>query len=116
MEALERNLRRLLARRPAPPGFTARVMASLESETPPAKPGGWAMAGGWRWPMVGALAASLALGVYFQQRRVEVSPGEAEQAAAAERAAGQLLISLQIAGTEINKAREAVLQLGGESP
>ena len=108
MEALERNLRRLLARRPAPPGFTARVMASLESETPPAKPGGWAMAGGWRWPMVGALAASLALGVYFQQRRVEQ--------VAAERAAGQLLISLQIAGTEINKAREAVLRLGGESP
>ena len=108
MEALERNLRRLLARRLAPPGFTARVMASLESETPPAKPGGWAMAGGWRWPMVGALAASLALGVYFQQRRVEQ--------VGAERAAGQLLISLQIAGTEINKAREAVLRLGGESP
>ncbi len=108
MEALERNLRRLLARRPAPPGFTARVMASLESETPPAKPGGWAMASGWRWPMVGALAASLALGVYFQQRRVEQ--------VAAERSAGQLLISLQIAGTEINKAREAVLRLGGESP
>ena len=108
MEALERNLRRLLARCLAPPGFTARVMASLESETPPAKPGGWAMAGGWRWPMVGALAASLALGVYFQQRRVEQ--------VAAERAAGQLLISLQIAGTKINKAREAVLRLGGESP
>ena len=108
MEALERNLRRLLARRLAPPGFTASVMASLENETSSAKPGGWAMAGGWRWPMVGALAASLALGVYFQQRRVEQ--------VAAERAAGQLLISLQIAGTKINKAREAVLRLGGESP
>ncbi len=108
MEALERNLRRLLARRLAPPGFTARVMASLENETSPAKSMGWAMAGGWRWPMVGALAASLALGVYFQQRRVEQ--------VAAERAAGQLLISLQIAGTKINKAREAVLRLGGESP
>ena len=108
MEPLERNLRRLLARRPAPPGFTAGVMASLENEASPAKPAGWAMVGRWRWPMVGALAASLAVGVYFQQRR-------AGQAAAAERAAGQLLISLQIAGTKINKAREAVLRPGGES-
>ena len=114
MEALERNLRRLLARRPSPPGFTARVMAGLESETPPAKLVGWAMAGRWRWPMVGALAASLALGVYFQ-RRVEISSGEANQAAAAEQAAEQLLISLQIAGTKINKAREAVLRPEGES-
>ena len=109
MEPLERNLRRLLARRPAPPGFTARVMASLDNETSPAKSMGWAMVGRWRWPMVGALAASLAVGVYFQQRRVE-------QVAAAERAAGQLLISLHIAGTKINKAREAVLRLGRESP
>ena len=108
MEPLERNLRRLLARRPAPPGFTARVMTSLENEASPAKSMGWAMVGRWRWPMVGALAASLAVGVYFQQRRVEQ--------VAAERAAGQLLISLQIAGTKINKAREAVLRLGGESP
>ena len=116
MEALERNLRRLLARRPAPPGFTVRVMASLENETPSAKPVGWAMAGRWRWPMVGALAASLAVGVYLQQRRVEMSPGETNQVAAAEQAAGQLLISLHIAGTKINKAREAVLRPRGESP
>ena len=116
MEPLERSLRRLLARRPAPPGFTTRVMASLENETSSAKPLGWAMAGRWRWPMVGALAASLAMGVYLQQRRVGVSAGEAEQAAAAEQAAGELLISLQIAGTKINKAREAVLRSGGETP
>ncbi len=116
MEPLERNLRRLLARHPAPPGLTARVMASLENETSSAKPLGWAMVGRWRWPMVGALAASLAMGVYLQQRRAEVSAGEAEQAAVAEQAAEELLIALQIAGTKINKAREAVLRSGGEMP
>ena len=115
MEPLERNLRRLLARRPAPPGLAAGVMASLENEVPPDKPAAWAMAARWRWPMVGALAASLAVGVYLQQRRVEISPGEVEQAATAERAAEELLLSLQIAGTKINKAREAVLRRGGES-
>ncbi len=115
MEPLERNLRRLLARRPPPAGFAARVMASLENAASPVKPAGWAMAARWRWPMVGALAASLAVGVYLQQRRVEISPSEVEQAVAAERAAEELLISLQIAGTKINKAREAVLRRRGES-
>lgn len=101
MERLERELKQVLARRTPPAGFTANVMSRVRAEQQrPAK------RGPWRWAMVGAIAASLMVGVFVgKQRRNRIE---------AEYAADQLMLSLQLAGSKINQARDAVRRTGLE--
>ena len=102
MERLEGELERMLARRDPPEGFTERVMGRVRGERRRFFPA-------WRWAAAGALAASLAAGIYVERRqaRLERERGEA--------AKDELVLSLEIAGAKINKAREAVLNIGREN-
>ena len=102
MEPLEDSLREVCARKTPPADFTATVMRRVRSAAPPRKHPRL------RWSMVGAIAASLLAGVYVSRQRAPVAPAEADSAGA------QLLLSLQIAGAKINKARDAVLRSSGE--
>ena len=87
--------------------ITARVMARVRAEQRTKRWTLWHWTP-WRWTLVGAVAASIMVGVFVQQRRAPAGPSEAEIAEA------ELLMSLQVAGAKINKAREAVLQFAGE--
>ena len=61
-----------------------------------------------RWSIVGAIAASLTVGIYVRQQRRAALP--ALPTAEAELAGEQLLESLHVAGWQIHKAREAVFE------
>jgi hypothetical protein len=96
------ELRQALSRQEPAADFTARVMQQVRAERRvrrfPLK----------RWSIVGAIAASLTVGIYVrQQRRAERHVLAVQEA---ELAGEQLLESLQLAGWQIHKAREAVLQ------
>jgi hypothetical protein len=95
------ELKQALSRRQPAADFTERLMQQVRAEPRvkrfPLK----------RWTIVGAIAASLTVGVYIrQQRRAEPAPASLE----AELAGAQLLESLQVAGWQIHKAREAVFE------
>jgi hypothetical protein len=122
LREVENDLRAIYARRDPAPSFTSRVMERVRAETARApepitklpnekrareKP---AM---WRWAVAGAMAASLAVGVYVQQGRVRRAGAIAD-----ERAADQLMLALQLAGNKINKARDAAFyrSLGETAP
>ena len=104
MEPLEDSLREVCARKTPPAGFTARVMLRVRSAEPPKKHLRL------RWAMVGAIAASLFVGVYVSRQRAPIVSPEADGADA------QLLLSLQIAGAKINKARDALRRPAGQDP
>ena len=100
------ELRARLARKTPPADFTARVMARVAQEvkdekTAPAPARSFSRP---RWVLSGALAASL-VAVVFATRdgafRTPSPEAEAEM---------QLLLSLQLAGEKLNKARDAVLR------
>ncbi len=117
LREVENDLRAIYARRDPAPSFTGRVMKRVRAERarapqpikklPRQKPVIW------RWAVAGAMAASLAVGVYVQQGRVRRAGAIAD-----ERAADQLMLSLQLAGYKINKARDAALyrSLGETAP
>jgi hypothetical protein len=95
------ELKQALSRREPGADFTARVMGQVRAEPRvkrfPLR----------RWTIVGAIAASLTVGVYIrQQRRAEAPMPSLE----AELAGEQLLESLQVAGWQIHKASEAVFE------
>jgi hypothetical protein len=95
------ELRQALSRQQPAADFTARVMQQVRAEQRvrrfPLK----------RWSIVGAIAASLTVGIYVrQQRRAAPAPPSAEATLAEE----QLLESLQLAGWQIHQAREAVFE------
>jgi hypothetical protein len=98
MERLEEELRRILARRPPPAGLTARVMRQVRAQPHrsrvPLK----------RWAVAAALAAALLGGAYGWRRQAHYERRHAQEAG------DQLLLSLQIAGSKVEKAREVVLQ------
>ncbi len=104
MEPLEDSLREVYARKTPPADFTARVMLRVRSAKPPKKHLRL------RWAMVGAIAASLFVGVYVSRQRAPIVSPEADGADA------QLLLSLQIAGAKINKARDALMRPAGQEP
>ena len=104
MEPLEDSLREVCARGTPPADFTARVMARVRSAQPPKKHL-WL-----RWTMAGAIAASLFVGVYVSRQRAPMAGPEADGADV------QLLLSLQIAGAKINKARDALMRPAGQGP
>lgn len=99
------ELRQVLSRQEPSAGFTARVMQQVHAERRvrrfPYK----------RWSIVGAIAASLTVGVYVrqQQRRAQQPP-----AMKAEQAVEQLFGTLQVAGSKLNQARAAVFEPQGE--
>ena len=92
-------------------GFTNRVMERVRAEgSGVAEPVKMTPAGRpviWRWAVAGAMAASLAVGVYVQQDRVRQAGVVAD-----EQAADELMLSLQLAGKKLNKARDAALRRG----
>lgn len=92
---IDRELRHMLARKPAPAGFERKVMARLEAQRRP-----WTR---WRLPM--AAAASLLVGVFSFQQYERIR---------AERARRDLELALGIASAKIElvemKAREALRQ------
>jgi hypothetical protein len=99
------ELRQALSRQEPAADFTGRVMQQVRAEQRvrrfPLK----------RWSIVGAIAASLTVGIYVrQQRRAAPPPPSAE----AELAEEQLLESLQLAGWQIHQAREAVFEAPAE--
>jgi hypothetical protein len=100
MDRLEHQLSRTLRRKLPSPGLAGKVMARVRAER---RPKGSKV---WRWALAGALAASLAVGVYVRQAAVE--------RARAESARNQLLLSLEIASSKVNQARQAVLHANRE--
>jgi len=104
---IEEELKKAMARREPPAGFTQRVMARAVTNRPVGRGAGW-MA--WlersrAWRLAGAAAGiSLALsgGFFYQQHE------RAERGLAAKR---QLLVAVRIAGTKLQKAHRQVLQV-----
>jgi hypothetical protein len=100
MDPFERDLRQVLARRDPGERLTAAVMERVRNQASAEQTVIGAPARrplfGWRWATAGALAASLAGGVYMQQQR---------QGRAAERAEAELVEALFLAGSKINYAR-----------
>lgn len=105
MDQNEVELRRIYARRPAPPDFTAGVMEQVRAGRRVRK------FPFRRWGIVGAVAASLTVGIYVRQQRQ--SEARLLQSVQAQQAGDDLLLSLQMAGEKINKAREAVVRFPG---
>jgi hypothetical protein len=96
------ELKQALSRREPSAGFTERLMEQVRAEPRgkrfPLK----------RWTIVGAIAASLTAGVYIRQHRRAEPPAAPSVEAAL--AGEQLLETLQVAGWQIHKAREAVFE------
>ena len=101
MQPLEDSLREACARKTPPADFTARVMMRVRSAEPPKKHLRL------RWAMVGAIAASLFVGVYVSRQRAPIVSPEADGVDA------QLLLTLQVAGAKINMARDALMRPAG---
>ena len=99
LRGVESELRDAYARRQPVPGFTERVMERIRK-----RPERHPLA--WRWAVAGAMAASLAVGVYIQQDRNRQAGIEDE------RAAEELMLSLQLSGQKINRARDVALRHG----
>ncbi len=98
MEPLEDELRLFFRRRSPSPGFTARVVAGVAGRRPRTGVAWWL-----RRVAAGSLAASMVMGgwLWIEHRRTE--------GARAEEARDQLVLSLAIAGAEIEKARQMVI-------
>ena len=106
LRGIENELGGAFGRREPAPAFTERVMKRVRAEGGRApQPVRKSLV--WRWAAAGAMAASLALGVYFQR-----NDSKQASSAADEQAATELMLSLQLAGKKINKARDVVLRRG----
>ena len=100
MGPVESELRKALARRTPPAGFTSRLMEEVRAEPRTRRVR-------WRWVAAGAMAASLSLGVFMQKQHSDrLALIEARQAEA------ELMMTLQLAGIKINQARDAVWRSG----
>ena len=109
--SLAYELRTRLARKTPAADFTARVMAAVAREATDGKKAPAAVRTFPRpgWVVAGALAASLAAAVFVSRDSVfRTPPPETEEET-------QLLLSLQLAGEKLNKARDAVLRPPGKS-
>lgn len=135
MARLEDELRVALARKEPGADFTAAVMRRVrESGASPAAVVEFPMERPSiltrliprrRWAIVGAVAAALAVGVFVgkrhnQQVKRHLAELQAAETREAQQAGQELMLSLQLAGVKVNKARDAVLRnvgtyTGGES-
>jgi hypothetical protein len=93
---LRNELSDALKRRPAPAGFTERVMARIPTERPASRMS--------RWLAFAAMIA-LMIGGPFEYRR------RSEQAERARQAREQLMFALQLTGVELQNARIKILKL-----
>lgn len=101
MQRFEDELKQFFARRTPPADFTSRVVARVRVET------SGKTSPLWRWTAIGAVAASLTIGIYVSKQRKDERVRERAEIAEAE-----ILHSLQIAGAKIHKARLAVVSPG----
>ena len=107
MDPFELELRRTLARREPASDFTSRVMEQVRVESADERPEQKEIAFRarksqryWRWAAVGALAASLTIGVVVEQRRNNRRQAEAAEA--------QLYETLLLVGQKMNQARTEI--------
>ncbi len=101
MDLFELELERRLARKDPPRGFSERAMERIRTEAAPVPATAWGRGGrtkAWSWVVTGALAASLAVGVFVQNRRVERRAAEAAET--------QLMEALFVTGEKIQIARQ----------
>ena len=100
MDLFELELARRLARREPARGFSGRVMEEVRREAAQQPAAAWGRrtrTKAWTWGVTGALAASLAIGAFVRNQRVEQR--------AAEQAEAQLFEALNLAGEKIQFAR-----------
>jgi hypothetical protein len=107
MDRYELELRRALARREPASDFTSRVMEQVRRESADERPEQQVISFParrsqryWRWAAVGALAASLTIGVVVEQRRSNRRQAEAAEA--------QLYETLLLVGEKMNQARTEI--------
>jgi len=106
MDPYELELKRTLARREPASGFTSRVMEQVRRESTEEKREQKVITFHvrsqrvWRWAAVGALAASLTIGVVVEQRRSNRRQAEAAEA--------QLYETLLLVGQKMNQARTEI--------
>jgi DUF917 family protein len=107
MDPLELELRRTLTRREPASDFTSRVMEEVRRESAEERTEQKVIAFEprrsqryWRWAAVGALAASLTIGVVVEQRRNSRRQAEAAEA--------QLYETLLLVGEKMNQARAEI--------
>lgn len=125
MARLEDELKISLARTEPGADFTAAVMRRVREsgaapaavvEFPAERPSVLTrMIPRRRWAIVGAVAAALAVGVFVGQRHSEqtkrhLAEMQAAETREAQQAGQELMLSLQLAGVKVNKARDAVLR------
>ena len=100
-----RELKEQLQARPAPEGFTQRVLARV----PERRASIWKWLGlgmpAWRWAVVTLLVAGLVLGGLERER---------EQRIAGERAREQVLLALRITGSTLRDVQQKVNTGGGQ--
>jgi hypothetical protein len=112
MDPYELELKRTLARREPASGFTSRVMEQVRREPADGKLEQEIIAFQprrpriWRWAAVGALAASLTVGVVVEQRRSNRRQAEVAEA--------QLYETLLLVGQKMNQARTEIRGLRPE--
>ena len=108
MTPFEEELKKALARRDPPDGFTERVLAKaggLQRATSKWNPRSWLSVTRIR-PLIPALAALLAItiGVAVQRHQRAVRGEEAKE---------KLLLAMRSAGSKLHDAQEHVIQLQG---
>jgi anti-sigma factor RsiW len=103
IDDFERELKEQLQARPAPEGFTQRVMARV----PERRTWKWLGLGmpAWRWAVVTLLVAGMVLGGLERDR---------EQRVAGERAREQVLLALRITGSTLRDVQQKVNTGGGQ--
>ncbi len=103
MDPYELELKRTLARREPASDFTSRVMEQVRRESTDERREQKVIAFQarsrriWRWAAVGALAASLTIGVVVEQQRSNRQQAETAEA--------QLYETLLLVGQKMNQAR-----------
>ena len=100
MDEFEKELRDHLQARPAPAGFTDRVMRRIDGSKP-RRTWTFLWQPAWRWAAVAILLAITALGSLEHER---------QQRIAGERARQQVLLALRITGTTLNQVQQKVNQ------
>ncbi len=115
MKSIEEELRAALRKQQPPEGFAARVMARVNTATPP-KSARWTLiiafvrSPRWRWAVAGLAACLLLAAVVVHQRREQRMKAQGELAKA------QMMKALHIASAKLNLARRKVQGIDRSGP
>jgi hypothetical protein len=104
MHEMESRLRSALRRRPAPPGFAARVLSRVQNEATPRPATLSRLPKARVWALAAALAIAAGVGLIEHQRRVD----RRNRAALDE-----TLAALSMAATQLDRAQEKALASDG---